>query len=160
MAAELLLGEDSVADFNSKCRTLALTEIAVEELRRHRVAQAQELLRIGIRMTDDTHVVSQADGQPLQPNSLTHAVRLFMMERAGRVRLHGLRHSHASHMLASNVHPKIVQERFGHSSIAVTMDICSHLMPNMQADAVARVNDVLQNAIRRRKAGEGTENKR
>jgi len=63
-------------------------------------------------------------------------------------------------MLASNVHPKIVQERFGHSSIAVTMDIYSHLMPNMQADAVARVNDVLQNAILKRKAGEGTENKR
>jgi integrase len=145
---------------NSKCRTLALSEIAVEELRKHRLAQAQELLRLGVRLTDDTYVVAQADGQPLQPNSLTHAVRLFMKERAGKVRLHGLRHSHASHMLASNVHPKIVQERFGHSSISVTMDIYSHLMPNMQADAVARVDDVLQNAMLRRKAGEGTENKR
>lgn len=47
-------------------------------------------------------------------------------------RQHGLRHSHASHMLASNIHPKIVQERLGHSSIAITMDIYSYLMPNMQ----------------------------
>jgi integrase len=54
------------------------------------------------------------------------------------VKLHGLRHSHASHMLASNLHPKIVQERLGHSSIAVTMDIYSHLMPNRQGVAVAR----------------------
>ena len=44
----------------------------------------------------------------------------------------------ASHMLAENVHPKIVQERLGHSSIAITMDIYSHLMPNMQADAAAK----------------------
>lgn len=43
-----------------------------------------------------------------------------------RVTLDGLRHSHASHMLASNIHPKIVQERLGHSSIAITMDIYSH----------------------------------
>jgi len=41
----------------------------------------------------------------------------------------------ASHMLAENVHPKIVQERLGHSSIAI---IYSHLMPNMQADAAAK----------------------
>ena len=44
--------------------------------------------------------------------------------------------------------------------LSVTMDIYSHLMPNMQADAVARVDDVLQNAMLRRSAGEGTENKR
>ena len=57
-----------------------------------------------------------------------------------KVTLRGLRHSHASHMLASNIHPKIVQERLGHSSIAITMDIYSHLMPNMQADAAAKVD--------------------
>ena len=43
-------------------------------------------------------------------------------------------------LLAENVHPKIVQERLGHSSIAITMDIYSHLMPNMQADAAAKVD--------------------
>ena len=46
-------------------------------------------------------------------------------------------------MLAENVHPKIVQERLGHSSIAITMDIYSHLMPNMQADAAAKVDAAL-----------------
>jgi integrase len=40
-------------------------------------------------------------------------------------------------MLAANIHPKIVQERLGHSSIAITMDIYSHLMPNMQGEAAA-----------------------
>jgi integrase len=75
-----------------------------------------------------------------------------MKEHGGKVRLHGLRHSHASHLLAANVHPKIVQERFGHSSVAITMDIYSHLLPNMQADAAELVNGALQSAIDQRTA--------
>lgn len=69
--------------------------------------------------------------------------------------MHKLRHSHASHMLASNVHPKIVQERLGHSSIAITMDIYSHLMPNMQEGAAATVDGVLRAAINKRTEDEG-----
>ena len=56
-------------------------------------------------------------------------------------------HSHASHMLASKIHPKAVQERLGHSSIAITMDIYSHLMPNMQGEAAAAVDGVLRAAL-------------
>jgi len=66
------------------------------------------------------------------------------------VTLHKLRHSHASHMLAAKVHPKIVQERLGHSSIAITMDIYSHLMPNMQGEAAAAVDGALRAAIEKR----------
>lgn len=135
---------------NSKCRTIALPALLMEELRRHRLAQAEELLRLGIRASDDTHVVTQADGTPLRPNSLTHSVTIFLKGRGEKVRLHGLRHSHASHLLASNVHPKIVQERFGHSSVAITMDIYSHLMPNLQSDAVARVDEAFQVALNKR----------
>jgi integrase len=130
----------------SKCRTIAMPAILVDELRRHRVAQAQELLRLGVRANAETFVVLKEDASPLQPNSLTHAVSLFMKEKGHRVRLHGLRHSHASHMLIENIHPKIVQERLGHSSIAITMDIYSHVMPNMQTEAAAKVDAVLKAA--------------
>jgi integrase len=136
----------------SKFRTLALTPFAIQELRAWRLRQAEELLRLGVRQTDDTHVVTKADGQPIQPRSLTRAITKFMKKRGAKVRLHGLRHSHASHLLAQNIHPKIVQERFGHSSIAVTMDIYSHLMPNMQEDAAAKVDAVLVEAINRSRA--------
>jgi integrase len=61
-----------------------------------------------------------------------------------KVRLHGLRHSHASHLLAANVHPEIVQERPGHSGIAITMDIYSHLLPNMRTEAAAKVDVALK----------------
>jgi integrase len=133
---------------SGRARTIALPSLAVEELRRWRIAQAQELLRLGIRVDNCWHVVTQADGAPLQPRSLTHTVSAFL--RSWGVTLHGLRHSHASHLLASKVHPKIVQERFGHSSIAVTMDIYSHLMPNIQEGAASAIDDVLRAAINKR----------
>jgi integrase len=126
----------------SKCRTLAMPALLIDELRAWRIRQAQELLKLGIRADGETLVVTQETGSGLQPRSLTHAASEFMKARGLKVRLHGLRHSHASHMLAENVHPKIVQERLGHSSIAITMDIYSHLMPNMQADAAAKIDAV------------------
>lgn len=133
---------------SGRARTVALPSLAVEELRRWRAAQAEELLKLGIRWDDSRHVVTQADGSPLQPRSLTHVVSAFLQEWG--VTLHKLRHSHASHMLASNVHPKIVQERLGHSSIAITLDIYSHLMPNMQGEAAAAVDVALRSAIKKR----------
>jgi integrase len=133
---------------SGRSRTVALPSLAVEELRRWRVAQVEELLKLGIQWDDTRHVVAQADGSPLQPRSLTHVVSAFLEEWG--VTLHKLRHSHASHMLASNVHPKIVQERLGHSSIAITLDIYSHLMPNMQGEAASTVDGVMRAAINKR----------
>jgi integrase len=133
---------------SGRARTVAMPSLAVEELRRWRLLQAQELLRLGARVHDDWLVVTQVDGSGLQPRSLTHVVSAFLKEWG--ITLHGLRHSHASHMLASNVHPKIVQERLGHSSIAITMDVYSHLMPNMQGDAADAVDAVLRAALAKR----------
>jgi integrase len=128
----------------TKCRTVALPSMLIDELKAWRVRQAQELLRLGSRPNGETRVVTRADGSSLQPRSLTHSISAFLKDQGSTVRLHGLRHSHASHLLAENVHPKIVQERLGHSSIAITMDIYSHLMPNMQADAAAKVDAALR----------------
>jgi integrase len=133
---------------NGKTRTVALPSLAVEELRRWRVAQAEELLKLGVRADDSRHVVTRADGNPVQPRSLTHVMSDFLDE--WDVTLHKLRHSHASHMLAAKVHPKVVQERLGHSSIAITMDIYSHLMPNMQSEAASAVDGALRAAINKR----------
>jgi integrase len=99
--------------------------------------------------------VAKEDGSPLQPRSLTQEwKRLLGVHTLRRIKLHSTRHSHASHMLASNIHPKIVQERLGHSTIATTMDIYSHLMPNMQQDAVERVDDALEQALQKRASKE------
>ena len=131
---------------SSKCRTVAMPALLVEEIRRHRVAQAKELLRCGIGLNADSFVVTWEDGSSMSPSALTYAVTRFMKTRGSKVRLHGLRHSHASHLLAEGVHPKVVQERLGHASIAITIDTYSHLMPNMQSDAAAKIDAALKAA--------------
>ena len=68
---------------SGKARTVVLPPLIVDELRRYRVAQAERLLQVGVRVTDDHHVVTREDGQPLQPRSLTHAFVRF-------IRQHGL----------------------------------------------------------------------
>ena len=142
---------------NSRCRTVALSNYAIQELRAHKAWQAEELLRVGVRQTKDQHVVAREDGQPLQPRSVSHAWRRLRVTRLvglKLLRLHDTRHCHASHLLAKNIHPKVVQERLGHSSVAVTMDIYSHVMPNMQREAAERVDEALTEALQKRAASE------
>jgi integrase len=137
---------------SGKGRTIVLSATEVEDLRAHRRKQAEGLLALGVRLTDDHHVVAREDGQPLQPRSLTHAFVKFARRQGVQIRLHDLRHSHATHMLAAGVHPKIAQERLGHSSVGITLDLYSHVLPGMQAEAVSRVDAVLQDALNRRRS--------
>jgi integrase len=135
---------------SGRCRTIALPAIVVEELRRHRIAQREAMLAIGVPVSPDHHVVMQADATPLQPNSITHAVTLFMKKRGSKVRLHGMRHSHATHMLAANIHPKIVSERLGHSKVGITLDLYSHVLPGMQEGAATQVDAMITAALQKR----------
>jgi len=94
--------------------------------------------------TDTGYVFTREDGLPYHPDRVT---KLFDQAVAGsrlpRIRLHDLRHSHASHLLKAGVHPKVVQERLGHASIGITMDRYSHLMPGMQEEAAAKIGALL-----------------
>src|SRR5262249_5588382 len=133
---------------SGRARTVALTALAIEELRRHKTRQAEELLKVGLRQTDDMYVVAQADGQPLKPNSLTHEfVRFVAGTDLPRVRFHDLRHSHATHLLASGVHPKIAQERLGHPAGAITVHLYSHALPRMPAQAASPADHALPQAL-------------
>ncbi len=136
---------------SGKGRTLALSASLVEELRAHRLRQAEELLRVGTILSDGTFVVAQADGTPLQPDTLTQDwFRKLAGTSLPRIRFHDLRHAHATHMLANGVHPKVASERLGHSKIGITLDLYSHVLPGMEADAAERVDVALQAAINRR----------
>jgi integrase len=134
---------------SGRARTVALPSIVAEVLRAHRRRQAEELLKLGHRAGDQTPVVTRENGGPLQPNSLTHEFKRILALSTGlpRVRLHDLRHSHATHMLADGVHPKIAQERLGHSTVSTTIDLYSHVMPGMQEDAAARVDAAIRTAL-------------
>lgn len=60
------------------------------------------------------------------------------------VRLHDLRHTCATLLLGRRVHPKIVQELLGHATIAITLDTYSHVLPNMEGEAVRAMENVLE----------------
>jgi integrase len=132
---------------NGRGRVIALPRMAVTELKKHRAQQESELEAMGGRLTRDSLVYTKEDGEPMQPRSLTHAWDFWSKGRKPRVRFHDLRHAHATHLLASGVHPKVAQERLGHSSVAVTMDIYSHVLPGMQEDAARKVGDALRAAM-------------
>ena len=53
----------------------------------------------------------------------------------------------APHLLKAGVHPKVAQERLGHATIAVTLDLYSHVMPGMQEDAAMKVDRILKSAL-------------
>jgi integrase len=138
---------------SGRARTVAVPSLAIEELRRHRVKQAEELLRLGIRQSEETQVCLQPNYQPWAPRNLSSAfIKFIKASGLRRVRLHDLRHSHATHLLMANVHPKIVQERLGHANIATTMDLYTHVMPGMQYEAASRVDAALRAAINKRRS--------
>ena len=136
---------------SGRARTVAMSDTVTAELRTHRVAQAEGLLSLGVRLSEATFVVAQADGSPLQPNSLSHEwVRQIGKIGLPRIRYHDLRHAHATHLLLSGVHPKVASERLGHSKVGITLDLYSHVLPGMQEDAAARVDDALRIALQNR----------
>jgi integrase len=136
---------------NGKARSIALPALVVEELRRYRISQAEQLLALGVRQTEDTHICLREDGSPWPPRVLTHAfARLIRASGLTRVRLHDLRHGHATHLLVANTHPKVVQERLGHANIQLTLDTYSHVLPSMQEDAAATIDSAMRAALKRK----------
>lgn len=94
-------------------------------------------------------MVAQVDGSPIQPLSLTHEwIRLIGKSSLPRIRFHDLRHTHASQMLAAGAHPKFASERLGHSTIGITLDLYSHVMPAMQADVAEQVDAAIRGAVK------------
>jgi integrase len=141
---------------SGRARTVALSATVIEELRWQRLQRAQDLLQLGVRLTADHHVAMQADGSPLQPNSIGHAFMMFLQATGlRRVRFHDLRHSHATQMLAAGVHPKIASERLGHAKVGTTLDLYSHVLPGMQADAAARVDVAIRAALEQHRKPKG-----
>ena len=81
------------------------------------------------------------DGRPYDPDYLYRKFQaLLKRAKLPAVRFHDLRHSHATSLLASGVPVKIISERLGHTSVAFTQDIYSHVLPNMQQQAADMVD--------------------
>ena len=76
------------------------------------------------------------DGSPLHPDRVSKLFKIHLgRARLPKIRLHDLRHTHATLALQAGVHPKVVSERLGHANISITLDVYSHAIPAMQAEA-------------------------
>jgi integrase len=84
------------------------------------------------------------DRPPCQRGVVREHKRTLVRARIDpRVRLYDLRHTHATLLLSAGVHPKIVSERLGHSSITITLDTYSHVLPGMQRESAAKLDAML-----------------
>ena len=126
-------------------RQVALTIAAVASLKRHRVVQAEERLRLGIAWEENDLVFANEVGRPIEAANLRNRYFWRLLERAGlpRIRFHDLRHTAATLMLGQGVHPKVVSEMLGHSQISITLDLYSHVTPTMQREAAEAMDAAL-----------------
>jgi integrase len=126
-------------------RTISLSDIEIAALRRHEIAQFEERRAAGSRWEDHDLVFPNTLGKPVERQNLQQRSFKPLLQRAGLpdIRFHDLRHSAATFLLVLGVHPKVVQERLGHTTIGTTMDIYSHVMPQMQRDAAGKLAAML-----------------
>jgi integrase len=122
---------------SGRTRTIAMPAFLAAELRQHRLAMAERLLALGVKLSPDHTVVAREDGQPVNPVVLTAWCRRTFGK------LHGLRHSHASQLLGAGVNIKAVSARLGHASATLTLSTYAHLLPGADQDAAQRIDDLL-----------------
>jgi integrase len=125
---------------SGKDRVVGLDPETVEILRSHLAAQAEERLAIGPNYRDQGLVFAQPDGSPVHPETFRRTfLRLVKASGLPPIRLHDLRHTWATLALKAGVHPKVVQERLGHSRISITLDLYTHAIPSLDLDAAGQV---------------------
>jgi integrase len=131
---------------NKSRRVIELSDVAVAALKQHRKKQAEKRLKNPNWDSTFDLVFCTKNGTPFDNSHLTQRHFHPILEDAGlpQVRLHDLRHTAATLLLQAGEHPKIVQEMLGHSTIAMTLDTYSHVIPSMQKEAAKKMNVLLQ----------------
>ncbi|HLI91594.1 MAG TPA: site-specific integrase [Ktedonobacteraceae bacterium] len=126
-------------------RTIYLAPLAIDALKEHQLRQ-QHLKGFGEPGWNEYNLVfCNHFGKPFDPSSMVNDYFRPLLVKAGLplIRFHDLRHTAATLMLQLEVHPKVVQEMLGHSSIGITLDTYSHAIPTMQIGAAGRLSDLL-----------------
>ena len=119
--------------------------MVTRELKKLRIRQKQERLQLGPAYQDKGYVFCWPDGRYIRPDYAYHQLKKQLEDHnLPSIRFHDLRHTFATMLLEAGEHPKVVSEMLGHSSITITLDIYSHVLPSMQAKAAAKLNGILE----------------
>jgi integrase len=144
--SEARSGRISEAPKSGKGRQIRLTRMATEALRAHSRVQLEERMKLAGLWQDQGLVFPSQVGTPLSARNLQrHFKRL--LERAGLTksfRFHDLRHTCATLLLRQGVNPKFVQELLGHADISLTLNVYSHVLPDMGDAAAGAMDDALE----------------
>jgi integrase len=125
-------------------RTVMLTPTALSALQEHRRRQAEERLRLGTEWEDQGLVFPNVTGGPQDPGTMSTRFKDVLTRLdLPAVRFHDLRHTAASLLLSAGTHPKVVSEMLGHSTIVLTLDTYSHVIPVMHSEAADTMERLL-----------------
>lgn len=120
-------------------RKIPITQSVLREIIKYKKWQEWQAHLLGDKWEGMDLVVTNSMGKPLDAKNFTSRVFKKLLEKAGidqSFKFHDLRHTHATLLLLQGVNAKVVQERLGHSTITMTLDTYSHLLPDMQESAV------------------------
>jgi integrase len=122
-----------------------MPESLLRDLQKHKIRQAETMLRLGAEYERNNLVFATDEGKPIRYGNLTKRYFHKILEKAGLkgFRLYDLRHSTATLLLSEGINPKIVSERLGHASIVLTLDTYSHVLPDMQKEATSKLGKML-----------------
>jgi integrase len=133
------------AKTKSSIRSVAISQETISALKKHRNLIKQEKMFLGSEYRDHDLVICTSLGTPVNPRHINKVWDHFLKKiDVPKITFHDLRHTHASLLLKQGTHPKIVSERLGHSSIQMTLDTYSHLLPNMQETAAQGLDQMLK----------------
>ena len=127
-------------------RLIPIGKQAVDSLHAHRRAQVEWRLKLGDAYMDQNLIFANETGGFADLHNITgrHFKPILRKAKLPLIRLYDLRHSCATLLLAAGEHPKVVQERLGHSSIVLTLDTYSHVLPGIQQRASERLDELLR----------------
>ncbi|MCI2254816.1 site-specific integrase [Domibacillus sp. PGB-M46] len=127
-------------------RSVGLDAFTLSALKKQKKQVAECKLKLGIAYTDNDLVICSSNGKPINPRNLLRSFyNLLEKSDLPKIRFHDLRHTHASLMLQQGENIKLISERLGHSSVKITLDTYSHVLPNMQQEASNRLANKLFN---------------
>jgi integrase len=130
---------------NGVGRSITMTKSLYELLKKNKADFNVIKLQLGQAYNPHDLVFCNSNGNIITPSELTrHYKRAIKIAGLPDIRFHDLRHSHATIMLKQNVNAKIVSERLGHSTIGITLDTYSHVLPDMQKEAADQLEKVIK----------------
>lgn len=126
-------------------RNLSLPKQLLEKLKNHKRKQNKLRLKNGLAWQNLDLVFCSEIGTPLTVPNITYRYFRPILKESGlpQIRLYDLRHTNATLLLLNMVNPKVVAERLGHSSVVLTLDTYSHVLPSMQQTATDKLGDML-----------------